>query len=578
MAIDAVQKPTPRYQSSATMSLYALIPQLSAMLENLRAVFASQTLTLAQSCTVEGALNGNRLDREQLASYELAFAGAELLASETLLTHLSPASSELSLRLALTYVAEALRSITDRLQQVALDLDWDTAPLDTLRGHADARAWYKLVSSGAALDETGRLLNDSRDEIGPVALSEELEMAQSQFRRLAADVLAPAAMKIHRDDLIVPEAMLQQFRDMGVFGLSVPERYGGSAPDDREDNLMTIVITEALSEASLAAGGSLITRPEILSRALLAGGTLDQKMHWLPRIARGDPLCAIAITEPDYGSDVANVQLKGTKVEGGWLLNGAKTWCTFAGKAGVIMVVTRTAADRSLGRLGLSVLLVEKPSYDGHVFNYQQKGGGRLVGKAIATIGYRGMHSFDLTFANCFVPDANVIGGEAGLGKGFYFTMAGMVGGRMQTAARACGVMRAALLAALRYAADRKVFNAPLAEYSLTRAKLARMAARFVACRQLTYAVGRQMDAGGGRMEASLIKLFACRSAEWLTREALQIHGGMGYAEETPISRYFVDARVLSIFEGAEETLAIKVVARSLFEDALKANSIAGFK
>jgi (2S)-methylsuccinyl-CoA dehydrogenase len=287
-------------------------------------------------------------------------------------------------------------------------------------------------------------------------------------------------------------------------------------------------------------------------------------------------LCAIAITEPDHGSDVANVQLKGTKTDGGWLLNGAKTWCTFAGKAGLIMVVARTAADRSLGHLGLSVLLVEKPSYDGQVFDHQQKGGGSLAGKAIATIGYRGMHSFDLTFEDYFVPDANVIGGEAGLGRGFYFTMAGMTGGRMQTAARACGVMRAALLAALRYAGDRKVFNAPLAEYSLTRAKLARMAARFVACRQLTYAVGRQMDAGGGRMEASLIKLFACRSAEWLTREALQIHGGMGYAEETPISRYFVDARVLSIFEGAEETLALKVVARSLFEDALKSRAAAG--
>jgi (2S)-methylsuccinyl-CoA dehydrogenase len=148
--------------------------------------------------------------------------------------------------------------------------------------------------------------------------------------------------------------------------------------------------------------------------------------------------------------------------------------------------------------------------------------------------------------------------------------MAGMMGGRMQTAARASGVMRAALLAALRYAADRRVFDAPLAHYALTRAKLARMAARFVACRQLTYAVGRLLDQGGGRMEASLIKLLACRSAEWITREALQIHGGIGYAEESPISRYFVDARVLSIFEGAEETLALKVISRSLFEVALK--------
>jgi (2S)-methylsuccinyl-CoA dehydrogenase len=332
---------------------------------------------------------------------------------------------------------------------------------------------------------------------------------------------------------------------------------------------MMIVVTEALSEASLAAAGSLITRPEILTRALLAGGTPAQKAHWLPKIAAGDPLCAIAITEPDFGSDVASLSLKATRTEGGWRLNGAKTWCTFAGKAGLLMVVARTDPDKARGHRGLSILLVEKPSYEGHAFEYRQDGGGRLVGKAIPTIGYRGMHSFDLAFEDFFVPHDNVIGGEGGLGKGFYFTMAGMMGGRMQTAARASGVMRAALRAALQYAGDRKVFGAPLIDYPLTQAKLAKMAARFVACRQLAYAVGRLLDGGGGRMEASLVKLLACRSAEWVTREALQIHGGMGYAEETPVSRYFVDARVLSIFEGAEETLALKVIARSLLEGAL---------
>jgi (2S)-methylsuccinyl-CoA dehydrogenase len=215
------------------------------------------------------------------------------------------------------------------------------------------------------------------------------------------------------------------------------------------------------------------------------------------------------------------------------------------------------------------LLLVEKPSYDSHEFTYQQDGGGKLTGRAIPTIGYRGMHSFDLSFEDFFVPDANVIGGEAGLGKGFYFTMAGMVGGRIQTAARACGVMRAALRAAIRYSSDRKVFGAPLGGFALTQAKLARMAARQAACRRLTYTVAGIVDTGNGRMEASLVKLLACRSAELVTREALQLHGGMGYAEETAVSRYFVDARVLSIFEGAEETLALKVIARSLMERAL---------
>jgi (2S)-methylsuccinyl-CoA dehydrogenase len=558
------------------MSFRPLILPMEGMLQALRVAFSNHVQALARYCSIDGVLDAARLDRSQVPSYELAVAGAELLAAETMLGELAPNSTELALRLALTYGAEACRSVEERLRRVAFDVDVPPAPLTAdpappALDTAEANALYRRVLCGAALEETGRLLCESRDELGPVVLRDELLMAQGEFRRLAAELLVPAAKQIHREDLLVPESILRQFRDTGVFGLSIPERYGGSAPDDREDTLMMIVVTEALSEGSLGAGGSLITRPEILSRALLSGGTAAQKEQWLPRIAAGDPLCAIAITEPDYGSDAASVQLKGTKTAGGWLLNGAKTWCTFAGKAGLIMVVTRTHADRSLGHRGLSVLLVEKPAYDGHAFEFIQAGGGRLAGKAIATIGYRGMHSFDLTFEDFFVPDANVIGGTAGLGRGFYFTMTGMVGGRIQTAARACGVMRAALRAALRHAADRRVFNAPLADYSLTRARLAQMAARFVACRQLTYAVGRQIDAGGGRMEASLIKLFACRSAEWLTRDALQIHGGIGYAEETCVSRYFVDARVLSIFEGAEETLALKVIARSLFEEALKA-------
>jgi (2S)-methylsuccinyl-CoA dehydrogenase len=552
------------------ISLSTLIPRASSVLANLREVFASETLALARSCVVDNTLDARRLDQEQVPSYEVAFVGAELLAAETVLAQLTAASSELEARLALTWAVEAIGSIGDRLQGIALDLDFDVGALTSLIASSDVRELRKRVLGGRALDETGRLLTESHDEIDYVALSDELMMAQSECRRLAADVVAPRALAIHRDDLIVPEELLQPLREMGVFGLSIPEQFGGSAPNDRDDNLMMIVVTEALSEASLAAAGSLITRPEILSRALLTGGTATQKTYWLPRIARGDPLCAIAITEPDFGSDVAGLQFKGTRTTGGWLLNGAKTWCTFAGKAGVIMAVTRTAADRSLGHRGLSILLVEKPSYEGQAFHYRQTGGGRLSGKAIPTLGYRGMHSFDLSFENFFVPDANVVGGEEGLGKGFYFTMAGMMGGRMQTAARASGVMRAALLTALRYAADRRVFSAPLAHYALTRAKLARMAARFVACRQLTYAVGHLLDRGGGRMEASLIKLLACRSAEWITREALQIHGGIGYAEESPISRYFVDARVLSIFEGAEETLALKVISRSLFELALK--------
>jgi (2S)-methylsuccinyl-CoA dehydrogenase len=536
----------------------------------LRPLFDQVAGALARDCAVDGALDAARLDARQLASYELAFAGAELLAADIAIGDLEAGASALDHRLALVYAAEAIPSVLARLESIALELGLDSAPLDALAVNTELRALRRAVNAGPALSALGAELATGRSEIGHLALDEPLAVAQDAFRRFAAEVVAPQAEAIHRDDITVPEALLQALRELGVFGLSIPERYGGSRPDERDDTLMMLVVTEALSEASLAAAGSLITRPEILARALLAGGTEAQREHWLPRIAAGAPLCAIAITEPDFGSDVASLALRATRVEGGWRLDGAKTWCTFAGKAGLLMVVARTSADKGAGHRGLSILLVEKPSYDGHGFDFAQGGaGGRLVGRAIPTIGYRGMHSFDLAFEGFLVPDANVVGGADGLGKGFYFTMAGMMGGRMQTAARACGVMRAALRAAIRYAGDRRVFGAPLADYPLTRAKLARMAARYAACRRLAFHVGRLLDSGGGRMEASLVKLLACRSAELVTREALQIHGGMGYAEESPVSRYFVDARVLSIFEGAEETLALKVVARSLLEAAL---------
>ena len=554
---------TPAFPASAA-------PAARSLIGALRAEFETLCSALARTCGPDGRLKNSLADRYQLSSYELALASAELLAAESALASLEWAN-ELDQRLTLTFATDAVVSVAERLQGIALDLDLETAQISAVTsGPAFARL-RRACTTGDALAATGRLLVDYSGEVSSVPLDEHLQLAQDSFRRMGSDAVMPLAEKIHRHDLIVPESLLQPFREMGVFGLSIPERFGGTAPDDRDDNLMMLVVTEALSEASLAAAGSLITRPEILSRALLAGGSERQKAKWLPQIAAGDPLCAIAITEPDFGSDVASLSLRGTRTEGGWLLDGAKTWCTFAGKAGLIMVVTRTNPDRSLGHKGLSILLVEKPSFDGHEFTVDQPGGGRLVGRAIPTIGYRGMHSFDLSFSGFFVPEANVLGEEQGLGKGFYFTMAGMMGGRMQTAARASGVMRAALSAAVRYAQDRKVFGAPLAQYPLTLAKLARMAARFSACRQLTYAVGRMMDSGkGGAMEASLAKLIACRSAEIVTREALQIHGGMGYAEETSVSRYFVDARVLSIFEGAEETLALKVIARTLLENALQ--------
>lgn len=538
------------------------------LLALLRADVTQATHALASRCMSSGRIDAARVDALQVPSFELAWASAELLAAENGLATMAAGDiSELDQALLQTFAADAVALVRTRLELVNAELDRPDVTIEQDPGWREVRT----ALTTEAMQEAVALWARNPDALADVPLEGEHAFMRDQFARFGAEAVTPLAEKIHRHDLTVPEdALLRPLREMGVFGLSIPEAYGGSASGTDDDNVAMVVVTEALSQASLGAAGSLITRPEILARALLAGGTEAQKTHWLPRIAAGEPLCAIAITEPDHGSDVASLTMRATRAPGGWLLNGAKTWCTFAGKAGVLMVVARTDPDRALGHRGLSLMLVEKPSSDEHAFEHRQQGGGVLTGRAIPTIGYRGMHSYDLSFQEVFVPEANVIGGEAGLGQGFYYTMAGMVGGRMQTAARANGVMRAALLAALRYAGERKVFGAPLLDYPLTAAKLARMAARYAASRYLTYTVARTLESGG-RANASLIKLFACRSAELVTREAVQIYGGMGYAEETPVSRYFVDARVLSIFEGAEETLALKVIARGMLDEAAAA-------
>jgi (2S)-methylsuccinyl-CoA dehydrogenase len=538
----------------------------SGLLKDVRMHLDRATDALADWCSVDGKLRQPLLDTYQVSSYEIALASADILAAEVAWER-APSASELDQSIAYAFIADSMVLASGRLETVLVDLRLEDFRAPSFA--AELIRFRRRASSGDVLSGIGARVADSGSAFAEVEQSESVAMAQAAFRKFARDVIAPLAEEIHRHDLTVPRKIIDGMREMGAFGLSIPEEYGGSAGDPDQDAPLMIAVTEALSEASLAAGGSLITRPEILSRALLTGGTDAQKKKWLPRIASGESLCAIAITEPDFGSDVARLALKGDKVEAGWLLNGAKTWCTFAGVADLLMVVTRTDPDRSAGHRGLSIMLVEKPSNDEHAFRFVQTGGGVLSGKAIPTIGYRGMHSFDLHFDNFLVPHENVVGGEAGLGQGFYFTMSGMTGGRMQTAGRAAGVMRAALTAAIQYAQDRKVFGQPLIEFPLTRARIATMAARYYGCRQLTYAVAEKLGSGDAQVQASLAKLLACRSAELVTRDALQIHGGMGYAEESAVSRYFVDARVLSIFEGAEETLALKVIARSLLEAAL---------
>jgi (2S)-methylsuccinyl-CoA dehydrogenase len=496
-------------------------------------------------------------DVEQVLAYDLAHAAATVETGRAMLGYGDKGDTEA--RLACAYVADLLAELTPKLFGREEAWGVPAGVLDELRPFV---ATYRDPAFVASLADTE----------GPRHLDSDFELVQDTFRRFAEEKLRPIAEHVHRHNADIPEDLIEGLAEMGAFGLSVPEAYGGFSSGGESEYIGMVVATEELSRGSLGAGGSLITRPEILTRALMAGGTEEQKATWLPRLASAEIMNAVAVTEPDYGSDVAGIKVAATRTDDGrgWLINGVKTWCTFGARADVLMLLARTDPDRSKAHRGLSLFIVEKPRGDGHGFVLAQDGasggpaGGRMEGRPIDTIGYRGMHSYEIALENWYVPAEHQIGLEDGLGRGFYYQMAGFENGRLQTAARAIGVMQAAYESARQYALDRNVFGQPVADFPLTKAKLGRMAVLIQAARQCSYEVARKMARGEGKLEASMVKAYVCKAAEWVTREAMQIHGGFGYAEEYDVSRYFVDARVLSIFEGADETLCLKVIARQL--------------
>jgi (2S)-methylsuccinyl-CoA dehydrogenase len=503
------------------------------------------------------------IDANQVVAYDVAHAAAAVGTARAALKYGEQGEVEAAIASAFAadVVADLAGKVAGREALWGVEPGW-TTPVSTF---LEAQREPSVLAALAVTD-------------GSRHLGEDFELVRETFHRFAEDKVRPHAEHVHRTNADIPEDVIEGLAELGGFGLSVPEEYGGYASGGESDYMGMVVATEELSWGSLGVGGSLITRPEILTRALVYGGTEEQKKHWLPKLASAEILAAVAVTEPDYGSDVAGIVTSATRVDGGWVVNGVKTWCTFAARADVLMLLARTDPDRSLAHRGISMFVVEKPQGDGHGFVFTQgvddvvarPAGlepGRLEGRPIDTLGYRGMHSYELAFENWFVPAANLVGGEEGLGKGFYLQMQGFENGRLQTAARALGVMQAAYEAAVAYASERKVFGSPIIDYQLTKWKLGRMAVLIQATRQSSYHVARLMARGEGALEASMVKAYVCRAAEWVTREAMQIHGGMGYAEEFPVSRYFVDARVLSIFEGADETLALKVIARRLIGD-----------
>jgi (2S)-methylsuccinyl-CoA dehydrogenase len=511
---------------------------------------------------------GRDIDEHQVLTERVAYAATEVRAMrelvEAALTARAEGQSSNGFELtAVAGVGELARSLRERLSLSADDLGIGDEAIEATFP-APLRATLRRCVAEELLREIGRGVCDSAGR-GDWPLDEMHEQVREQVREFALAEVAPHAEHIHRNDADIPEDFIQKMAELGFFGLSIPEEYGGV----EMGNLAMILTTEELSRASLAAAGSLITRPEILTKALVAGGTEAQKQTWLPRLASGEVMVGISVTEPDIGSDVASVKCRAERatVDGveGFAINGPKAWCTFAGRADVLAVLARTDPNTP-GARGLSLFIVPKPPFAGHEFEATQPGGGRIVGKADATPGYRGMHSFTLNFERYFVPADHLVGEAEGEGRGFYLQMGGFAAGRLQTGGRACGLSQAALEETAKYVVDRKQFDQALSEFQLTQFTLGRMAALLAGARAITYAAASAMDEDERKAAplAAQAKLLACDVAVETTQQGQLMHGGWGYAEEYPISRYVVDATVLPIFEGVKPILELKVIGRAL--------------
>ena len=416
-----------------------------------------------------------------------------------------------------------------------------------------------LMASGNTAAARQRLValmreNHGRATFGTSGLDDELEMIRDQFRRFADEQVTPHAHGWHLRDELIPMDIIEQLAEMGVFGLTIPEEFGGLGMSKAS----MVVVSEELSRGYIGVG-SLATRSEIAAELILCGGTPDQKAHWLPKLASAEILPTAVFTEPNTGSDLGSLRTRAVKVGEDWEVTGNKTWITHAARTQVMTLLARTNPDTSDYR-GLSMFLAEKtPGTDDAPFPTPGMTGGE-----IEVLGYRGMKEYELAFDGFKVKGENLLGGVEG--QGFKQLMQTFESARIQTAARAVGVAQNALEVGMSYATDRKQFGKPLIEFPRVAGKLAMMAVEIMVARQLTYFSAWQKDHDKRcDLEAGMAKLLGARVAWSCADNALQIHGGNGFALEYQISRILCDARILNIFEGAAEIQA-QVIARRLLD------------
>ena len=543
------------------------LPGLTARAVNAaEALFAEARQGVRARVLEDGKISPALLEREQFATHGLAWVGTyietlrqlhlyqERLAGEGRLGELEQLLVQLLFSEYLGQLAGGLPMSQGEFVRPK-DLDVSQSALAAFTGDA---AVARLVSEGGGQPQKERLAEiiggmGRADFYGEPGLDETLEAVRDQMRRFCDERVQPYAHDWHLKDDYIPLDVIAQMAELGVFGLTIPEEFGGLGLGKES----MCVVSEELSRGYIGVG-SLGTRSEIAAELILTGGTDEQKNHWLPKIASGEILPTAVFTEPNTGSDLASLKTRGKRDGDVYKITGNKTWITHAARADVMTLLCRTSDTP--GYKGLSMLLATKPrGDDGEPFPAQGMSGGE-----IEVLGYRGMKEFEIGFDDFEVDASNLLGGEEG--QGFKQLMQTFESARIQTAARAVGVAQSALDLGLAYAQERVQFAKPLMSFPRVFGKVVIMAAEILAARQLTYFAAREKD-GGRRcdLEAGMAKLLGARVAWAAADNALQIHGGNGFALEYPVSRVLCDARILNIFEGAAEIQA-QVIARRLLD------------
>ncbi|MBF9057834.1 acyl-CoA dehydrogenase [Rhodobacterales bacterium HKCCSP123] len=545
--------------------LPGLLDLTAAAVAPAEALLATARARLLAEVTVDGRISGGAIEANQTAAHGLAWMATyveSLRQMQAWATRLQGDGKfgeveQLILQIAFgEYLWQLYGGIQMNQAEVVRPQDLGLTQEDQ-RGLMTPEV-VTLTRSGntqAARMRLVELMQERRAEItvGATGLDDELEMIREQFRRYAVEKVAPYAHEWHLKDELIPMEVIEELAEMGVFGLTIPEEHGGFGLSKAS----MCVVSEELSRGYIGVG-SLGTRSEIAAELILAGGTDEQKAKWLPGLASGEILPTAVFTEPNTGSDLGSLRTRAVRNEAGdWVLNGNKTWITHAARTHVMTVLARTIPDTTDYR-GLSMFLAEKtPGDDANPFPDEGISGGE-----IEVLGYRGMKEYTVNFDDFTVKGENLLGGEEG--QGFKQLMQTFESARIQTAARAIGVAQAALDEGMQYAEDRKQFGKPLIAFPRVANKLAMMAVEIMVARQLTYFSAWEKDNDRRcDLEAGMAKLLGARVAWACADNALQIHGGNGFALEYKISRILCDARILNIFEGAAEIQA-QVIARRL--------------